>query len=1133
MRRTVLFLALLAVGRAVAFAQSDADHIGLYLDAQATDCTGILDAPGQVVAVKVLAVLRELAAPIIAVEFCLENLPPSGGEGGAMWIADWGTALVLGDPLGGLALAWTEPQPGPIVELGTITFYSQAAADWIGPDHTLRVRPSVTFGTPVSVVTEDGATVPVAGAAFFFNCSDPGQCLCWEAGSPVCAVSATALDFGERYIGSVTERSFTVSNSGTRPLTGTVSLDSSGDFMIVTGAGPFALDVGEVLEIKVHFLPVQAGPAVATLSLGTANCPALACTGIAVPRVPGCEINCEFTDFGTVALGDFRRLAITLHNPGTGVLHVGIPGGENGFLVWPGQTGYHSVLPGANLVLRVDFQPTAVGPASWTLDVGSEYCSPLHLTGTGRESNAICELDPPSLDFAGVEIGDWRDQQFTLRNLGTDRFVMRAWNSCGSFTLQDTYIGWVVFNPGAEKTFTVRFGPWYPGAVDCEFDLHSVPCANLPVSGIGADALACLVAPGILDFGPVGVGYASVLAFTVTNESGTPFWCEIPELNGQFTTLAGAGPILLGAGETHVVQVRFAPTALGQHAVNVAFGDCPCAVMTLRGRGREPVTACTLTPTALDFGTVGIGAYAERGFTIINAGDVDLQCDVADATGPFTTVAGAGAHLLARGESLELRVRFTPEASGLAAAELPLGAGPCPAISLSGIGREAIMACALSPATWDYGTVWLGERESKAFSLTNTGDYQISGDITVDAPGFAILAGGGPFNLAPSATRDFIVQFVPVAHGQHAAGVSFGEASCPDLALTGYGFRHAGGDDRIGIFADPDGTICALDAPVGDPILLRILAVVPDFAAEGITGASFRLAGLEALTNLAAWDLSWTWPPVAGEPETGLRFEFPPATGGLVELGQIALTALQAIPGDQQLQVDLVSLTHDLTISDSAGDEWDVNGGLFTLSCETPVLCPCAAGSTPVVLSDFSVECQGDRAVLRWATGGALDAEFRLVGAAQGSEWELAHVQESDGSYRAEDPRWGEQGGARVDYRLFGRLPGEDWQLLREASLASPAVAGPARLLAPHPNPFNPSVTIPFRLPAPQRVRLLVHDVAGRQVALLADREFPAGEHALVWDGRDIEGRSAGTGVYFVRLEAAGVSESQKLVLLR
>ncbi len=88
-------------------------------------------------------------------------------------------------------------------------------------------------------------------------------------------------------------------------------------------------------------------------------------------------------------------------------------------------------------------------------------------------------------------------------------------------------------------------------------------------------------------------------------------------------------------------------------------------------------------------------------------------------------------------------------------------------------------------------------------------------------------------------------------------------------------------------------------------------------------------------------------------------------------------------------------------------------------------------------------------------------------------------------------------------------------------------------LLGNHPNPFNPRTTISFALASPGRVELSVLDASGRRVASLFGGELAAGEHHVRWDGRNDRGEGVGTGVYFCRLEAGGISAGSKMLLLR
>jgi hypothetical protein len=67
------------------------------------------------------------------------------------------------------------------------------------------------------------------------------------------------------------------------------------------------------------------------------------------------------------------------------------------------------------------------------------------------------------------------------------------------------------------------------------------------------------------------------------------------------------------------------------------------------------------------------------------------------------------------------------------------------------------------------------------------------------------------------------------------------------------------------------------------------------------------------------------------------------------------------------------------------------------------------------------------------------------------------------------------------------------------------------------------------------RVQIKVFDVTGRDIRLLADRRFTAGEHEIVWDGRDNLGRPVARGVYFtqVRYRETGFSDAKKLTVLK
>jgi hypothetical protein len=90
-----------------------------------------------------------------------------------------------------------------------------------------------------------------------------------------------------------------------------------------------------------------------------------------------------------------------------------------------------------------------------------------------------------------------------------------------------------------------------------------------------------------------------------------------------------------------------------------------------------------------------------------------------------------------------------------------------------------------------------------------------------------------------------------------------------------------------------------------------------------------------------------------------------------------------------------------------------------------------------------------------------------------------------------------------------------------------------AHLLPARPNPFNPVTTIGYSLKEEGAAELAVFDLAGRRVRTLVRGNVPAGEHEVVWDGRDGGGNPVGSGVYFYTLRVGDALETRRMVLVK
>jgi hypothetical protein len=84
-----------------------------------------------------------------------------------------------------------------------------------------------------------------------------------------------------------------------------------------------------------------------------------------------------------------------------------------------------------------------------------------------------------------------------------------------------------------------------------------------------------------------------------------------------------------------------------------------------------------------------------------------------------------------------------------------------------------------------------------------------------------------------------------------------------------------------------------------------------------------------------------------------------------------------------------------------------------------------------------------------------------------------------------------------------------------------------------YPNPFNPTTTISFAVPVATRARIEIYNLLGALIAVPFDDAVQAGDHQVVWDGRNLNGESVASGVYLYKLVSDRYSEARKMMLLK
>jgi len=88
-------------------------------------------------------------------------------------------------------------------------------------------------------------------------------------------------------------------------------------------------------------------------------------------------------------------------------------------------------------------------------------------------------------------------------------------------------------------------------------------------------------------------------------------------------------------------------------------------------------------------------------------------------------------------------------------------------------------------------------------------------------------------------------------------------------------------------------------------------------------------------------------------------------------------------------------------------------------------------------------------------------------------------------------------------------------------------------LRAPYPNPTREGVSVEFRLPRAEYVRVSIVDVTGRAIRTLHEGMMPAGAHVMTWDGLTRAGADATVGVYLVSLQTSEGVQTRRIAVSR
>ena len=621
--------------------------------------------------------------------------------------------------------------------------------------------------------------------------------------TPQCAVSASTLTFGNTLVGSSTDRTFTVTNSGGGTLSGTVS-ESCAEFSLV-GTTSYSLGAGESATFTLRFSPSSAGAKSCAVNTGGA-CAAVSCSGTGqVAAGPVCQVSPTSLDFGSVEVGQFSTRAITVSNAGTdtlrGVVNESCPD------VRVRGSGAYALGPGQSTTITLDFYPAAASPVSCSIDVGSG-CASVTAVGVGSGGqSAGCEVTPTSLDFGSVPVGAGVTcKTFTVTNVSTNQIIsgqpfFRC--PCLDWEWGTGSGGSYYLNPGESKTYTFCFRPSSTGLKEAVIIIPERDefCASVSCTGLGVEPPpACVVALGggapltPINLGTLAVGQqygGSAVNFQIRNSGGGTLSGSLSESCSQIELTQPSGgsglDYSLGGGETAYFGIGFAPTTPGPQNCTIETGNGMCADVRVLANAITSSSPCWVETPSIDFGIVnpGLGRTVRRILQITNVFGTVLSGELYEPCSDFALPHRTFS--LGPGGSEQWSVVFTPGGTPVGERSCTLnldrtGTSGCPIVECRAIVKST--AAMANPVSLAFPDTRLGQSSELTFTITATS--AVSGTVSVPCSEFSVV-GSPSYSLGSGGQATFTIRYTPTAVGLHQCTVSTGQ-DCESVWVFGTGY---------------------------------------------------------------------------------------------------------------------------------------------------------------------------------------------------------------------------------------------------------------------------------------------------------------------------------------------------------
>ncbi len=385
---------------------------------------------------------------------------------------------------------------------------------------------------------------------------------------------------------------------------------------------------------------------------------------------------------------------------------------------------------------------------------------------------------PTNLRFGAIVVGQTETLLVTLTNNEQTSVSISAITAGNSkFTTSSLSLPLVLL-AGQSVDLSVSFTPtalgWTGGTIKFSSNASNATL-QLRVGGTGLISQSVTASPSIVSFGQVAIGTIFTVPVVLTNDRPWGVTVSGLQTTGSGFSMSGPSfPLTLGAGQSLVVNVAFAPQSAGTTGGSL-FVSGPSLAISLTGTGTAP-GQLTADPSSLSFANVPVGSRQTQSTVLTNSGGSSLTVSQATLTGSSFTLSGLTLPLtLAGGQSATLSVVFAPQSVGSVSGNLVFTSNASNSamnfpLSGTGVTQGTLTG---TPANLAFGNVQVGNSSSLAETLTNSGGSSLTiSAATASGSGFSLSGLSLPLTLTVGQSTSFTVLFSATTSGAASGSVS-------------------------------------------------------------------------------------------------------------------------------------------------------------------------------------------------------------------------------------------------------------------------------------------------------------------------------------------------------------------------